>query len=164
MRNDWHGIDIFYLFLLFFFVSLSCLISSAVVSFGCRTGTASTTSSGGATTPAPAPALPTYQRSQAALRGPASQQPQQSQQQQQHSNQAMNSSGNNSVGPFLASPASVAPSPLPTPHSHAPPSVPPMGKLTLSVGIDCCTLSHALCLTNNRFVSSYVESSSTGIK
>lgn len=90
-----------------------------------RAGMTNTTSTSGATTPAPAPALPTYQRSQAALRGPLSQQSQQ----QQHSNHGMNSSGNNnSVGPFtLASPASVAP---PTPHSHAPPSVPPMGKLT----------------------------------
>lgn len=93
-----------------------------------RAGMTNTTSTSGATTPAPAPALPTYQRSQAALRGPLSQQSQQ----QQHSNHGMNSSGNNnSVGPFtLASPASVAP---PTPHSHAPPSVPPMdSSLTLS--------------------------------
>ena len=35
-----------------------------------------------------------------------------------------------------ASPTSVDPSPLPTPHSHAPSIVPPLGNFKLSVGID----------------------------
>ena len=74
-------------------------------------------------TPAPTPVLPTYHRSQAALRGAAASQP------SANSSGIHNMSGGiNSVGPFLTSPASVvAPSPLATPHSHAPPSVPPMG-------------------------------------
>lgn len=97
-----------------------------------RTGTTNTTSASGVgnqATPAPAPALPTYHRSQAALRGATGQPPANSSSSgQQLAGGNSGGAGNSSVGPFLTSPASVvAPSPLPTPHSHAPPSVPPMG-------------------------------------
>ena len=90
-----------------------------------RPGTTNAGSAPGASqgTPAPTPVLPTYHRSQAALRGAAASQP------SANSSGIHNMSGGiNSVGPFLTSPASVvAPSPRATPHSHAPPSVPPMG-------------------------------------
>lgn len=72
--------------------------------------------SSGSTTPALASNLPTYQRSQAALRGGGG------------GGASVSSNAPNSVGTaYLQSPASVAPSPLRTPHSHQPASVPPNG-------------------------------------
>lgn len=110
----------------FLFLILFCFLSYGSCGLF-RPGTTNAGSAPGASqgTPAPTPVLPTYHRSQAALRGAAASQP------SANSSGIQNMSGGiNSVGPFLTSPASVvAPSPLATPHSHAPPSVPPMGIL-----------------------------------
>ncbi len=112
---------VYFLFLIAFFFVFSLCGSCGLF----RPGTTNAGSAPGASqgTPAPTPVLPTYHRSQAALRGAAASQP------SANSSGIHNMSGGiNSVGPFLTSPASVvAPSPLATPHSHAPPSVPPMG-------------------------------------